>query len=362
MRSKSYYRSFHCRGRAPRLLSPMRTATMKSVSAALASFSGSNTPRLCVVIPSYNTAGYIVETLNSVLSQTYTNYEIVVVNDCSPDTPELERVLTPFMERIRYIKREKNGGLAAARNTALRATTADLIALLDSDDIWPPDSLSVQVKYLQQHPELDLVYGDGVFFGGEAEGRRFSEFYPSSGEVTFESVVARRCNVFISVVAKREPIVKVGLFDENLRRCEDFELWCRLLKAGYRIGYHRNVIMRYRRHSQSLSANELAMLNTIVEVHEHFRNHLSLSDAERMTVDAQIRRYRAKALLCEGKTAFINADFRGSVEKITAANAVLQRPRLKIITGLIHMCPQLLHWIYRKRLNKYAAQIRNAAR
>ena len=97
----------------------------------------SATPRVSVIMPAYNVAAYIGETLESVFAQTYSDYEIIVVNDGSPDTPELERVLAPYSERIVYVTQE-NRGLSGARNTALKVARGEFIALLDSDDVWEP--------------------------------------------------------------------------------------------------------------------------------------------------------------------------------------------------------------------------------
>src|SRR5258708_8350475 len=92
-------------------------------------------PAVSVVIPSYKTAEYIRECLESVFRQTFTDFEVLVVNDGSPDTPDLERAIAPFRDRIIYIE-QPNAGLAGARNTAIRASRGRYVALLDSDDAW----------------------------------------------------------------------------------------------------------------------------------------------------------------------------------------------------------------------------------
>ena len=97
-------------------------------------------PRVSVIIPAYRVTDFIVDTLQSVFDQTFTDYEVILVNDGSPDTPRLERALEPYRDRIRYIVQE-NGGPARARNTAIRAARAPLIAQLDGDDQWFPTFL-----------------------------------------------------------------------------------------------------------------------------------------------------------------------------------------------------------------------------
>ena len=102
---------------------------------------GSPTPTVSVIIPTYKTAQFIAACLDSVFAQTYKDFEAVVVNDGSPDTPELEKVLAPYMDRIVYIKQE-NKRTAGARNNAIRHARGEYVAFLDSDDVWMPEHLA----------------------------------------------------------------------------------------------------------------------------------------------------------------------------------------------------------------------------
>src|SRR5947209_18801381 len=102
-------------------------------------------PAVSVIIPAYNAAQYIGEALDSVFAQTFTDYEVIVVNDDSPDTAELERALAPYRERVVYIKQE-NRGPGGARNTAILKARGECVALLDSDDVWLPTFLAEQME------------------------------------------------------------------------------------------------------------------------------------------------------------------------------------------------------------------------
>lgn len=104
-----------------------------------------------IIMPSYNTAQYIVETIESVLKQTYTNWELIIVDDCSRDNTD--QVVKPFLSdvRIRYLKNEKNSGSAVSRNRALREVKGKWIAFLDSDDLWMPDKLSKQISFMEKN-------------------------------------------------------------------------------------------------------------------------------------------------------------------------------------------------------------------
>src|SRR6185369_5434439 len=108
--------------------------------------SGPEQPLISVVIPAYNVSTYIGEALDSVFVQDLKDYEVIVVNDGSTDTPELEKVLEPFRNRIRYIHQD-NRGISAARNAALRVARGKLIALLDADDVWYEEKLTEQIAF-----------------------------------------------------------------------------------------------------------------------------------------------------------------------------------------------------------------------
>src|SRR5881227_962875 len=112
-----------------------------------------------VVIPAYNVGPLISETLDSVLAQHYRHFEIIVVNDGSPDTPALEAALAPYRDRITYIAQE-NAGPGAARNAGIERARGELIAFLDGDDIWLPECLTEQVARANADPGLAVVHAD----------------------------------------------------------------------------------------------------------------------------------------------------------------------------------------------------------
>ena len=127
--------------------------------------SAARAERVSVVIPAYSVAGFLEETLQSVFAQTMQPFEILVINDGSPDSPALERMLAPYLDRIRYLVQE-NQGPSAARNRGLDAATGDLIAFLDGDDVWLPGYVAQQIEYLRAHPADDLVYCNAIFLWG----------------------------------------------------------------------------------------------------------------------------------------------------------------------------------------------------
>src|SRR5690349_17239256 len=117
----------------------------------------SGTPLVSVVIPNYNTAQFIAETLDSLRAQTFTNYEIIVVNDAAPDTDELRKVLEKYKERITFIDKSTSEGTSASRTLAVEHARGDVLAFLDADDIWRPTLLEELSGFLEING-FDMVY------------------------------------------------------------------------------------------------------------------------------------------------------------------------------------------------------------
>src|ERR1035438_8393138 len=136
-------------------------------------------PLVSVIVPCYKTTAYVGETLDSFRAQTYRNFEIIVVNDGCPDTQNLERVLSPYRSEIAYVC-QNNQGIAGALNRGIQVARAPLVAFIGADDRWKPDYLSAQIHYLEQHPDIDVVYANAVYFGSTTwAGRRFMDMYRS---------------------------------------------------------------------------------------------------------------------------------------------------------------------------------------
>src|SRR5690242_7712592 len=191
---------------------------------------GVHNPAVTIVIPAYNSARFISQTLDSVQAQTFTDYEVILVNDGSDDRDELERVIQSHAVPIIYLSQE-NKGVSAARNAALRIARGEFYAQLDADDQLTPDYLEVQLGILAANPEVALVYPNARIIGDSAEvDLEFMTVSPSTGEVNFESLVRQQCVVMTCVTARMSAIRDAGMFDEELRSCEDFDLWLRIVK------------------------------------------------------------------------------------------------------------------------------------
>jgi len=314
-------------------------------------------PLVSVIVPAYDVAEYIGDALNSVLAQTFTDYEIIVVNDGSPDTPALERTLAPYLSRIIYLK-QNNRGVSAARNAAIRAARGPLIAFLDGDDAWLPNYLEVQVAGIQADPTIDVLYPNVMMFGDSSkDGEEFMTLCPSKGEVTFERLLLQECNVSNCSIARRETIMRAGLFDESLRSVEDFDLWLRVVKQGGRIAYHRDVLARYRRRHGSLTADPVSLSEHVLKVLEKVKQTMELTPSEQATLEQQLQRFHAMLKLWEGKRAFFSGDTKGAISGLTEANRFFRNRKFSFTLMMLRVAPKLLLRAYDLRDRLYFRMI-----
>lgn len=323
---------------------------MQSSEAAVRRSNRKQEPSVSVVMPAYLVAGFIGVALDSVLNQTYTDYEIIVVNDGSPDTDELERVLEPYREQILYIK-QSNLGCSAARNAALRAARGEWIAFLDADDYWDPEYLADQVSFLSSNPSVDLVYTDGFLVGeSPLAGRTFMRATPSRGDVTLQGLLAARCTVLLSgTLARRQAILEVGLFDEELRCSEDYDLWLRLAMNGSRLAYQRKVLLCKRIHPVSLSSDHVKLHEHTLRVLRKTRRNGRLNEEERVALYEQEARLQATAKLERGKQKLSARDFAGATDDIRDANRFYGSWKLRLMLRWLRYLPRVVLHIYNIR-------------
>jgi glycosyltransferase involved in cell wall biosynthesis len=205
-------------------------------------------PLVSVIIPAYNVARYLPAAIDSALAQTYPRVEIVVVDDGSTDaTPD---VIAGYGSRIVAVRQE-NLGPGAARNRAIAASHGDVLALLDSDDVWLPHRLDRMVTVLEQSADAELVTSDLYILQDEefTERRLFAEhrkrLFPADPDLQVEEIT---CRNFMpnSVVFRRDLVERHGGFEEDMRVAEDYELWTRYIVRGVRalyidepLGYYR---------------------------------------------------------------------------------------------------------------------------
>lgn len=308
------------------------------------------TPFFSIVIPAYNAAHHIVDALTSVFAQTNDNYEIIVVNDGSPDTPQLEQALQPYLNNIIYIRRP-NGGPAAARNSGILAAKGEYIAFLDSDDQWLPTHLAQMREVLEHDPTLDLVYGDTVNFGDLAEvGATTMGANPSEGLATFESLVLGKCTVVSStVVARRQALVDAGLFDESFIQAEDFDLWARVAYRGGRIDYRKHVHARRRIHNGNLTGDTIASFGGQIRALRKLMKELDLPEDLRHEMQREVEKCDAAMALQKCKQDLVARRYDEAVVELRRANAAYRSRKLQVVLYLMRTMPRLVRHMYLKQ-------------
>jgi glycosyltransferase involved in cell wall biosynthesis len=307
------------------------------------------TPAVSVIVTAYNVAPFIAETLDSVFAHTFTDFEVIVVNDGSPDSEALEAALARYRSRIRYF-RQPNRGASAARNRGILEARAPVVAMLDGDDLWQPEYLRLVAGALLADPQLALSYSNARFFGeGPLVGHECMALSPVEGEVTFERVVSMTCSVIGFVCARKDALIQAGLYDESMARSEDFDLWVRVLKQGGRATYRREVLAGYRRRLGSLSADSVTMHRSAVSAYDKLARRTDLTRVERKLVLAQRARFYADLRLAEGKRAFFARDIDAAVDGLSDANTVYRSAKLSVAIFLLRLAPGLLRRAYELR-------------
>lgn len=214
-------------------------------------------PKISVLIPAYNAMNYLPETMENVLSQTFTDLEVIVVNDGSSDETEqwVSQIKDP---RVRLINQE-NQGLAGARNTGIVHAKGEYITFLDADDLWEPTKLEKQLRVLEENPEVALVYTWVAYIDetGKATGRVFKN--QVEGDV-WEKLTEHNIVECGSVaMVRRSCFETIGLFDRNLGSyLEDWDMWLRMA-SRYPFKVVKEPLVYYRQCSGSASRNWEAM-------------------------------------------------------------------------------------------------------
>ncbi|HVE75645.1 MAG TPA: glycosyltransferase family A protein [Actinomycetota bacterium] len=298
-------------------------------------------PRCSVLIPAYNVENYVAKAVQSALDQTTSDVEVVVVNDGSTDGTAA--ALQPFSDRIIYIEQE-NRGLSAARNAALRASSGELIALLDADDAWMPQRLERMLSFMHEMgskfatSDSYLMLADrlsgSTYYEQWSRGRRFR----SSDQAYW---ITQYNFIHVMTVISRDLFDKHGDFDERLRACEDWELWLRFITAGERADFLDQPLGYYRIRSDSLSFNPrvsfLAQL-TMLEL------------AETKFGDRPPKGLRARSALAGAKAAMVRGDSVAARQYFAEASNAEDLPAAWKLTALGgRMAPKLATRMFARR-------------
>ena len=304
-------------------------------------------PKISVVIPAYNAAEFISETLDSVIAQKFREHEIIVVDDGSPDTIQFERAIRKHLEEIVYIK-QLNAGAGAARNTGIENARGHIIAFLDGDDVWNADFLASQYVYLERHG-LDMVYCDAHLLGMRSAYRKtFMETAPSVGGADFDAILNLRCNVITSgTMIRKQAIIDAGMFENEPVQAEDFHLWLRIAKTGAKIGYQRKQLLKYRVHQNGLSGDTIERVERSINAFERVSRTLELTLEQQKVVSRRLAALEADLAVEQGKAFLLSGDYREAAIAFRVANRHRKSLKLTAITWLARLAPKMLLKHYR---------------
>jgi glycosyltransferase involved in cell wall biosynthesis len=254
-------------------------------------------PLVSVVIPAYNVGPYIAQAIDSVLAQTYTHTEIIVVAGKSTDNTLL--ALEPYINKklIAYIE-QPGRGLSNARNLGIRAAHGEFIALLDADDIFLPHKLEQQVGYLMTHPDCDVCYCDIWHFRNDAPEKLLKlNYIYYSGSAVFPNLLKKNFIAPLTVALRRSAIDHVGLFDETYLRSEDWEYWVRLAYHGAGFYFLPEILAKSRIHPGSMSSGwhvKAEEKQTALRIFESLNTEMSPQERRRYHMGIVLFRHRLK--------------------------------------------------------------------
>jgi glycosyltransferase involved in cell wall biosynthesis len=213
--------------------------------------------RVSVIVPTYNRADLLSQTIESILEQSYSDVEIVVIDDGSVDRTDV--VLAGYDGRIK-LKKQPNAGLSAARNEGLRLCSGEFIVFLDSDDLLLPGKIESQVGYLRTHESVDVVYSDGYIMKQDGTLHPLDPFVvrfpPERWTDLAELLLSRNLFAVHTAMVRRHALPVDGPFDTELRALEDWDLWLRLALKGVTFSYQDEKTVVYRRHSGNMGADD----------------------------------------------------------------------------------------------------------
>lgn len=276
-------------------------------------------PLVSVVIPTYNDQEYVEDAIKSVLSQTYGNIEILVVDDGSTDNTKDK--LNPYINShdIEYIY-QANKGLSGARNTGVMSASGEYIAFLDADDLFKSDKIEKQLKYLMGHPDCDYCYCDVYLFRDGQPNKLFRYDYKYYSGNIFKYLLRQNfINPSTLFFQKKNIIDNFGLFDESFRRVEDLEYTLRVSLIGARFCFLDEPLFLSRvRRGGNLQSSQVLMQEYTLKILKDVEKKLTPSDKENYGLEGIINSRKVKLALAY----LANGDSRLGREEILNVNHI----------------------------------------
>lgn len=226
-----------------------------------------NSPLISIIMPCYNASQFIKESIESVLSQTYENWELIIVDDGSTDdTATIIKIYVAADNRVRYFYQE-NGKQGKARNLGLTKSSGSFVAFLDADDLWLPEKLFVQILEIEKH-DVDLVFSDSYIFN-DSEVENLSQIMGIPDAVFYDKKSIQMFLEYnripiLTVLVKKEKIISSGGFSEQVQNIEDYHLWLKMLISNCTFYSSNFISSKYRVHQNSETAGINSSSNRIL--------------------------------------------------------------------------------------------------
>lgn len=231
-------------------------------------------PLISVIIPTHNHAHFLPECIASVKAQTYSDYELIVVDNGSTDnTADLIRGLG--YEKLRYHYQEDSGSVAGSRNTGIRLARGKYIAFLDSDDLWYRHKLAKVMSILEQDAGIDIIAHDMIV---SRKNKAFIQKCGPAKKNMFKALLAKNRLIGSAAIVKRSVLLEIGGFDghPDFMHVEDYEAWLRMAYAGKRFYFLHQVLGEYRFHDANLSLDFIRVSQSEINlINKHFKNFKS---------------------------------------------------------------------------------------
>lgn len=312
--------------------------------------------KVSVIMPCFNAEKYISESIESVLNQTYENFEIILVDDSSTDnTPNIiKKYVQKHGDKLKYIS-QPNQGPSAARNNGVRNSTGDLIAFLDSDDIYVKDSLEKKIMKLKSDKELTLVYSDAfIIYESELTNYHYKKIVEKFYEgYVFPQLMVNNFICTSTVMLKKEVFNSIGYFNEKIKGVEDYEFWLKISKKDFKIGLVDEPLTYYRIRKGSLTDNNLKNVEDLISVFNKFLNtNDDTNNRDKQLIKNNLKRYHSEFFILKAKSYLASKNYsmaRKYYNKICKYN----RTNIKyyFIIVILMIFPQSLRYLLKNKKN-----------
>lgn len=275
-------------------------------------------PLVSVVIPTYNHAHFLGRALQSVLDQTYTNWEAIIIDNHSQDNTD--EVVQSFTDpRIILLKIHNNGVIAASRNMGIRAAKGEWIAFLDSDDLWYPKKLEIAINGIQENPSIDVCSTDEILVDETTGNRRLLRYGPYCAEFYKRLLVIGNCLSTSATLVRRDFLCRNNILfreDKEFVTAEDYDLWMLLAQAGAKFKFIHSVQGEYLIHATNSSGQVERHSQNVINV---IKDHVYRLQSFQTEKDHLWRNIKARLLLANAKDLIVRKQFVAGTHELILA-------------------------------------------